>query len=1090
MSIDPITLAVTAALNAASMAMTASQVIEGPRLDSLGVTTSDYGQPLNYAYGTKRLFGVPCVWAEALTEVKQQNKTKGGKYNEYKYFGTWALMIADHEIQGVTRIWFDKHLIYDVSGAGPISPLGLDGGVQNYMRIYLGTADQDPDPRIQATIDALHGPDSTPAYRGRAYVVFEEVPLEKLGNRLPQVDVEVVAIADPAYPYEAFPATVALPFPTTFGATPDGGRFIWIDGQNYEIWDVASRAPMITGVLDDSEGSILTQNIMGVASNGKFYVLTDAGAGLRNIVEYPADGIGLPTVRAAGLDSAYKLQVVSTDAGDFICASTFLTANGGWIIPRVAGVAEYIDPTAYLGVDTSIRTYFADLDGALWCVCNGSPGLATNELGFIRLTGVRVGYIVTMPSTAGFLARVNCWHYRDAEIDVFVTVRGSITSGDAWAHVDVATMTVTAQAGLEQWSDDPAIVNVRPGTRYFYHATGRIDVKTLTTDQTWLLDDWDAGTSPGRNVSVYDPLNHAIFGSDPDNDGVIWFYLDRVSGQAVTLRSIVEDVAERAGLVVASEIDATAMDQEVAGYSWVQGQGKAILEPLLEFFNSEVRPHDFKLQFVKRGAASGGTIETAQMGAGVGAADTPRYAVTRTLDTDLPRGVNVNFADPAMDQQPNSARTQRYADATDGRREQSLDVTTLVSDIDAARSAADGYLRRAWFSNEAYSTGLSRQQMALEPGDVRVLVFDDITKVGKLTRLEIGANGVLSATFVRDGTAAHVDPAPQTQHEAQDQPGAPADGYVPPVILTPAFSRGHAMDIPLAQDSHEGLVLYLAAGPYSNEVAWAGAEIYESPDDGETFSRIQGVTAAQKSVWGLATTVLPDALADVWDMASVLNVQIHSGELASVTQAQAEAGANLALIGDELVQFTTAALQGDGSYDLSGFLRGRRGSEQHIATHAVGDRFVMLSPTLRHVQGVSDIGDDFVYRTVSAGNINLTGFDEALTYSGASLKPYSPAHLEVEDDAGDLVATWVRRTRLGGFNVNGTTPPLGESAEAYEVDVVDGGGAVLRTYDGLTTPAATYSAADQASDGGAGAALRVYQISSSVGRGFPAEIAI
>ena len=51
-----------------------------------------------------------------------------------------------------------------------------------------------PDPHIEA----LEGAGNAPAYRGTAYVVFEELPLERFGNRLPQLSFEVIRpSADP-----------------------------------------------------------------------------------------------------------------------------------------------------------------------------------------------------------------------------------------------------------------------------------------------------------------------------------------------------------------------------------------------------------------------------------------------------------------------------------------------------------------------------------------------------------------------------------------------------------------------------------------------------------------------------------------------------------------------------------------------------------------------------------------------------------------------------------------------------------------------------------------------------------------------------
>ena len=64
--------------------------------------------------------------------------------------------------------------------------------------------------------------------------------------------------------------------------------------------------------------------------------------------------------------------------------------------------------------------------------------------------------------------------------------------------------------------------------------------------------------------------------------------------------------------------------------------------------------------------------------------------------------------------------------------------------------------------------------------------------------------------------------------------------------------------------------------------------------------------------------------------------------------------------------------------------------------------------------------------------------------------------------------------------------PLNESSEAYEVDVLDSAGQILRTLSS-TSPSIAYSAADQTADfGGLQAAvdLAVYQASAAVGRGF------
>lgn len=193
MTIDPVSLAITVALTAANMALTMSQTIEGPRVTDLEGTVADYGTPLNYLYGSKRV-GCPCFFMEPMKERRKKRKTKGGKYNEYTYYGTFACVAADHQIAQVKRIWFDSHLIYDIDQGGVIFNLGNGYDFTSKVRFHLGTEDQEPDERMLATIEAAEGVGMCPAYLGVGYIFFEDVPLEKLGNRFPQVSAEVSTV--------------------------------------------------------------------------------------------------------------------------------------------------------------------------------------------------------------------------------------------------------------------------------------------------------------------------------------------------------------------------------------------------------------------------------------------------------------------------------------------------------------------------------------------------------------------------------------------------------------------------------------------------------------------------------------------------------------------------------------------------------------------------------------------------------------------------------------------------------------------------------------------------------------------------------
>ena len=83
--------------------------------------------------------------------------------------------------------------------------------------------------------------------------------------------------------------------------------------------------------------------------------------------------------------------------------------------------------------------------------------------------------------------------------------------------------------------------------------------------------------------------------------------------------------------------------------------------------------------------------------------------------------------------------------------------------------------------------------------------------------------------------------------------------------------------------------------------------------------------------------------------------------------------------------------------------------------------------------------------------------------------------------------SWIRRTRFGGDSWDATEVPLGEADERYELDILDG--ALVKRTLSVSTPAATYTAAQQVADFGApqtAISARLYQLSAVAGRGSPA----
>ncbi len=166
-----------------------SDVVDTGRANRLRLTGSGEGDAIAQVYGRMRVAG-QIIWATEFREDVNVSRAGGGKgapkapkVRQFSYSVSVALALCEGEISHVGRVWADG------------TEVARDSLT---MRVYTGTRDQLPDPRIEA----VEGAGTVPAYRGTAYVVIEDLELGDFGNRVPQFTFEVTrpsqADQDPA----------------------------------------------------------------------------------------------------------------------------------------------------------------------------------------------------------------------------------------------------------------------------------------------------------------------------------------------------------------------------------------------------------------------------------------------------------------------------------------------------------------------------------------------------------------------------------------------------------------------------------------------------------------------------------------------------------------------------------------------------------------------------------------------------------------------------------------------------------------------------------------------------------------------------
>ncbi|KQZ94204.1 host specificity protein [Mesorhizobium sp. Root157] len=177
-----------------------TQRIEGPRLANARPFSAEEGAAIPRLYGTARLGGT-LIWATRFEESRSTSRQGklGPKVTEFSYYANAAFLLCEGEIAGIRRVWADGREIDRETVE---------------LRIYRGGEDQPPDPLLEAK----QGLGNTPAYRGVAYVVVDRLDIGGFGNRIPQLQFEVIRPVGKLH--TAVKAVALLPGATEYGLSP------------------------------------------------------------------------------------------------------------------------------------------------------------------------------------------------------------------------------------------------------------------------------------------------------------------------------------------------------------------------------------------------------------------------------------------------------------------------------------------------------------------------------------------------------------------------------------------------------------------------------------------------------------------------------------------------------------------------------------------------------------------------------------------------------------------------------------------------------------------------------------------------------
>lgn len=556
-------------------------------------------------------------------------------------------------------------------------------------------------------------------------------------------------------------------------------------------------------------------------------------------------------------------------------------------------------------------------------------------------------------------------------------------------------------------------------------------------------------------------------------------------GGTVFLSDIITDLCQRSDILA---FDIEDLDRTVGGYIVPAAQSaRQLLEGLAAVFHFDLVEQDQRLLFRPLERSESLSIDEndlAQLSSGTQSAVSDRLRTTRTQELELPQETRISYIDPERDYQSGLQRARRLTTLSKVTQERSIPIVLGASE---AKEISEKMLDISWKSRDVFSFVLPQKFADLSPGDVINLTSGGQTNSILLKNIELvdqqlECQGIKYVRNLFQGAASPV----------------PADTGALPVqeVLPLADTDYLLLDIPLinGDDVRQPLLFFAQQSSPSAPVnsSWPGAALFISRNAGEHFTRL--ASGAFEAIMGTVAVSLSNGPAHFWDEQNEILVELDHEDkvLESRSEADVLNGANIAWLGGEIIQFRSTVLEPDGRYRLSGLLRGRRGSESFISSHVADERFVLLTESSIASAGLrfDDIGQSHSFKAVTFGQPADQISDQSFLFAARNLKPLSPVHAAAERTiSDDILIAWLRRSRVGAEWRDGVDIPLGEEAEQYHVDILDGG-AVIRTLD-LSEASLTYSAAQQIEDFGsvqASVAVRIYQVSSYVGRGWPLEV--
>lgn len=994
-------------------------VIDGPQLTDLSVITAQAGGTIYNVYGSARISG-NIIYSKPLKDIPETQSAKGASTEQkiHKYYATFAVGCGKGELE-FGRVWINKKLYTTNSSKATVKELLTSSKKQGSIRFYNGSRSQRPDPVIQA--DA--GVGKTSAYRGTAYVMFEDIPydgslsieIEVFKNgKIEYITSEVFAV-DSSYLYDVRS--------TYFTSVNQKNQVVYLYGFN-------NSDDMLTGNAIYQSCIITPDNTVKYVagfSKGNFYNITFSHR------SKSTDG----SICLVGISETSYTRNYFCAFPDGYQANLQIEDDIGVADVVTVKDSEYMFLAAY---DNSSKTkiyqkkfYGKSVESSLLVVNAG-----------FRIQDMALGsnYLFVLDN----LSNVHKFDIDDLEY-----------KGIVYSKNDSINVTsITCESDIVYFV----------GSNYKIYKIDNNDKKLIASIDTSQIN-YTTGKLLYLNSNFY--LASQTLGNNPLN-----VVAKTMAGTDISLDTVVKDLCLQSGLTE-NEIDVTDIaDIYCRGYviANIMTSGAAI-EQLANYFFFDIVESDDKIKFVKRGKAPVAVIPEDDLAAHPFGAELPDDLTTkRQQSLELPNKVTLKFMDIDSDYQVNSQVAQRYTINTQASINPEVAV---VMNSTQAKTMANRILYSQWLSRKSYTLYLSNKYLYLEPSDVIEVQRDDGYETMRITEINY-QNGVLTVNAVAEDMSIY------DVVEVSD-----SANYRNSTLASNSSTDVLFLDLPLLRDQDDSFCYYLTANglnpnDWTGTQIYKSLDNGSSYSTFNEWMTRKGVFGTAKTVlpdW-------KDNVIDYVDhvvvksngaLTSKDEINVLNGENVCLIGDEILQYTTVESLGNNEYKLSGLIRSRLGTE----WAKNKHVANERFVVLNLSTLYIISSNTSeigleRDFKAVSQgetLDDAFTVKFTNNANAQKP-------YSPVHLGGG-------RDAAGNLQLQWVRRTRINGGWNNNTDVPLGETSEKYSVDILDNSNHVVRTIDDITNPYVIYTSAQQITDFGSVQSqvkFTVYQVSSTVGRGF------